>query len=103
MLEKLDTLIDSHFKHIVDRLALVVDFKSLAVIASALAHFAGNINIRQEVHFDLDYAVTLAGFTASALDIERESAACVSVSLCVVGLGEQVADIGENSRIRCGI
>ena len=70
MLEKLNALVNGHFKNIVNALALVVDFKCLTVIAFALADLAGNVNIGQEVHFYLDDAVALTSLTPSALDIE---------------------------------
>ena len=103
VLEKLYTLINSHFQNIVNGLSLIMDFQCLTVIALALADFTGDINIRQEVHFYLDYTVALAGFTASSLDIEGESSAGITMSLSVGSFCKQITDIAENSGIGCRV
>jgi hypothetical protein len=38
----------------------------------ALAGLAGDIDVGQEVHLDLDDAIALAGLAAPALDVEAE-------------------------------
>jgi hypothetical protein len=67
-------LLDRHVQHVGDRLALEDDLQRLAVVALALADVAGDVDIRQEVHLDLDDAVALAGLAAATLDIEGETA-----------------------------
>ena len=103
MLEELNALINSHFQYIIYRLSLIMHIKGLAVVALTLAHLAGNVNIRQEVHLYLDYTVTLAGFAASALDIERKATACIAMSLSIGSFGKKLADIAEYARICCRI
>jgi hypothetical protein len=45
----------------VDVLAAPADVERLAVVALALAHVAGHIDVGQEVHLHLDETVALAG------------------------------------------
>ena len=99
MLEEFNSLVNGHFQHIVNALALVVDFESFTVVALALADFAWNINIGEEMHFYLDDTVALTSLAASALDIEGESSACVAVSTGVGSLGKKVTDIAEHACI----
>ena len=54
-------------------LALVLHLERLAVVALAMAFLAGHVHVRQEVHFDLQGAVALAGFAAAALDVEART------------------------------
>ena len=66
-------LLDGQFEHLVDAFTFVIDFERFAVVAQAVTDIAGNIDIRQEVHFDLDHAVALTGLAAPALDVEGET------------------------------
>ena len=70
ILEILKALFHGHIQHFGDIFALVADFKSLAIIALALANIAGNVNIGQEMHLDFQKAIAGAGFAASAANIE---------------------------------
>ena len=65
-----------------------------------MAHFAGNVHVRQEVHFDLQSAVALAGFTASALHIEGETARTVASYLRFLCFREQLTNRIPHARIR---
>ena len=65
-----------------------------------MADFAGNVDIGQEIHFDADDAVTLAGFTAAAFDIEAEPAGFVAAHLGFCRLAVELADGIEDARIR---
>ena len=70
-----------------------MDLQRLAVVAFALAHLAGNVNIRQEVHLDLELTVAAAGLAASAAHVEAEAPRVVASRLRVRRGGEQVADV----------
>ncbi|MNE50429.1 hypothetical protein D3C80_1450020 [compost metagenome] len=72
-IKELTGFFDGHIQHFVDCLALVLNLQRFAVIAFASALIARHINIRQEVHFDFDHAVTLTGFTASAAHVKAET------------------------------
>jgi hypothetical protein len=61
-----------------------VHLERLAVVAGAGADLARDVDVRQEVHLDLDGAVTGAGLAAAALDVEAEPAGQVAADL---GLG----------------
>ena len=91
-LEELDRLVDGHVEHVGDRLAAVGHLQRLAVEALAAADVAGDEDVGQEVHLDLDQPVALAGLAAAALDVEAEPARPVAARL---GLGQP----GEQSRI----
>jgi hypothetical protein len=88
-------VLDGHLEHFVDGLALVADIQGLAVVALALADVAGHVDIRQEVHLDLDHAVALAGLAAAALDVEAEAARLVAAGARFLGAGEQLANRRE--------
>ena len=97
--EELTCFIYRHIQHFIDIFALVAHLERLLVVAAPLAHIAGNVNIRQKVHLDFEQAVTRAGLTAAALDIEGETACIIAACLRICRLGEQVADIVEHTRI----
>ena len=65
-----------------------MDFQSFAIIAGAVADLAGHIDIRQEVHLNLDNPITRAGLTAAALDIKAETSLLVAANLGFIGLGK---------------
>ena len=52
------------------RLALVLHLQGFAVVAFAVAHVARHVDVRQEVHLDLDHAVALAGLAAPPLTLK---------------------------------
>ena len=102
-LEELQRLLDRHVEHVGDRLALEQHFQRLAVVALALADVAGDVDVGQKVHLDLDDAVALAGLAAAALDVEREAAGLVAARLALGQAGEPFADRRERARIGRGI
>src|SRR3546814_8781662 len=71
----------------------------LAVVALAVAHVAGDVDIRQEVHLDLQHAVALTGLAPPALDVEGEAPRLVSARLRFRQAGEPVADVGEGAGV----
>ena len=100
VLEELDGLLDRHVEHVGDRLALEADLERLAVVALAVALLARDVDVRQEVHLDLDLAVAAADLAAPALDVEREAAGLVAARPRLLRLGEQVADDVEQPGVR---
>src|SRR5690606_31001244 len=80
-LEEIGGLVDRHVENVGDGFLLEGDFQRLAVVALALAGVAGDIDVGQEVHLDLDDAVALTGLAAAALDVEREAAGLVAARL----------------------
>ena len=103
MREELHALVNGHFEYVVNGLALVVYLERFAVVALALADLAGNVDIREEVHFYLDDAVALAGLTASASHVEGKSSGGISPCLSIGSFCEKLAYIAENAGIGRGI
>ena len=99
MLEELQGLLDGHVQDVGDRAALEADLQRLAVVALAVALFAGDVDVRQEVHLDLDLPVAAADLAAPALDVEAEAARLVAPRSRLLGLGEEVADHVEQARV----
>ena len=97
--EELERLFDRHVEHVGDRLALEADVQRLAVVALAVALLARDVDVRQEVHLDLDLAVAAADLAAAALDVEREAAGLVAARARLLGLGVQVADLVEEADV----
>ena len=101
--EELDRLLDGHVEHVGDRLALELHLERLAVVALALADLAGDVDVGQEVHLDLDDAVALALLAAPALDVEREPARPVAARLGLRQPGEPLAHRREGAGIGRGV
>ena len=93
--EEVRRLVHCHVQHFGDVLALVAHLQGLPVVALALADLAGDENIRQEVHLDLQNAVAAAGLAPSAPDVEAEAARAVAPAFGLLGGGEQVPDVVE--------
>ena len=97
--EEVHRLFHRHVEYIGDRLVLEGDLQRLAVVALALADVALDIDIRQEMHLDLEHAVALAGLAAPALDVEREAPRPVAARAGFGQAGEPVADRAEGGGI----
>ena len=80
-----------------------MNFKGFAVIAFSFANFAGNEDVRKEMHFDFDDSVAFTGFASSSADIEGISSCVISPCFGFGGFGKKISDIGENSGICCGV
>ena len=92
-------LFDGHVEDVGDRLALEADVERLAVVALAVALLARDVDVRQEVHLDLDLAVAAADLAAAALDVEGEAAGLVAAGAGLLGLGVEVADDVEEADV----
>ena len=79
------------------------DLERLAVVTGSTAHLAGHVHVGQEVHLDLDRAVTRAAFAPTAAHVEGEAARQVSADLGLGGLAEQLPNVVEKTRVRGGI
>src|SRR5216683_2891804 len=98
-LEEFGGFLHRHVEHVGDRLAFEEHFQRLAVVAFALADIAGDVDVRQEVHLDLEDAVALAGLAAAALDVEGKSPGLVAARLGLGQAGEPFADRRERAGI----
>ena len=97
------SIFHGHFQHLMDILALVPYLQRFPVVALALADVAGHIDVRQEMHFYLGHAVTLAGLAASALDVEAKSARFVTAGSSFLCARKKLPNRSENARIGGGV
>lgn len=91
-------LLNRHVQHVRNVFVLVCDFKRFPVISFAMTDVTGNVHVWQEVHFNLDDAITLTGFTATAFDIERKTASRITPFTCR-GTPANRSRIGVNSPV----
>src|SRR3546814_8711641 len=96
-------LVDRQVENVGDRLVLEGDLQGLAVVALALADVALHVDVRQEVHLDLDDAVALAGLAAATLHVEGEAARLVAAGVGFRQAGEPVADRREGADVGGGV
>ena len=98
-LEEFHRVLDGHVEHVGDAVALELHLQRFAIVARAVADVAGDIDVGEEVHLDLEHAVALAGFAAAALDVEAEAAGLVAARLRFGEAREPVADVGEGAGV----
>ena len=103
VLEELAGLAYRHIKNLRDGFALIMHLQRIAVVACTVANLAGNVNVRQKVHFYLIHAVALAGLAASSLHVKAEASGLIAAQLRLVGLAEQLADKVKDAGIGCRI
>ena len=96
-LEELLRILDRHVEHVGDGVALELHLQRFAVVPLAVAFLAGDVDVGEEVHLDLDQPVALARLAAAALDVEAEAAGLVAARLAFGEAGEPVADLGEGT------
>ena len=94
---------NGHIEDVSDALSLVQNLQRFAVVASAVADFAGNVDIRKEVHLDLESTVSLAGFAATSLDVERKAPRTVTAQLRFRDLSKEFADLIPHTCIGSGV
>ena len=101
--EKFTAFIYGHIKDFRNRLTLVLYFEGLPVISCTVTYFARYVYIGKKVHFDADNAVTAAGFTTAALDIEAETPRPVAAYFRFRRLTVKLPYEIKDARIRCRI
>ena len=97
--EEFDGLAYGHVEDVGDGLAAVADFQGLTVVAFAVAHFAVDENIREEVHLDGAKSGAFAGVAASAGDVEGEASRFVAADFGAGELGEELPDVVEDADV----
>src|SRR4051794_14418119 len=100
LLEEVDRLLDRHLEDVGDRLALEPDLQRFPVVAATVALLAGDVDVGQEVHFDLDLPIAAAHLAAPALDVEAEAPGLVTAGSRLAGLREELADVVEDAGVR---
>ena len=101
--EERERLLDGHLQDVGDALALVMDLERLAVVPLAAADLAWNVDVRQELHLDLDDPVAGARLAASTLHVEGEAARGVAAQARLGDSREQLADRREEPGVGGGI
>ena len=99
VLEEFHGLVDRHVEHVGYGLAFVAHLQCLAVVAFAVTHLTGYIDVGHEVHLYRLVAVAAASLAAAALDIEREASRLVATDLSLRQFHKQIADVAKYSRV----
>ena len=95
---------DGHVEDLADVFAFVLDFEGFRGCSGLPWQTSqGTLYVGQEVHFDFDDAVALAGFAAAAFDVEGESADVVAAFAREGHAGEEFADGGEQAGVGGGV
>ena len=97
--EELQRLTDAHIQYIENALILIFHFQSFPVVPASLADLARNIDIRQEMHLDLDNPVAAAGFAPAAFYIEAEAPLLIAPQLGFRKARKQIPDKGKHAGI----
>jgi len=96
-------LFDGHVEDIVDVLALVTDLEDGGLVASAVAFFARQLHVGEELHLDCDRSVAFADIAAASGDVEGEVSGGEAAALRVRLRGEERADVIERFDVGYGI
>ena len=83
--------------------ALVPDVEGLAVEPLSRADVAGHVDVGQEVHLHLDHSVAAARLAPPAAHVEAETPGAVAARARLGGRREELADRGEQPRVRGGV
>jgi hypothetical protein len=97
--EKGEGLVYGHIQYLRDVFALVAHIQGFSVIPFASTHVAGDIDIRQKVHFDLDDPIAATGLAPASLYVEAEASRLEASDLGIGGPGKEVPDVGKQARI----
>ena len=99
ILEEGQRLLHRHVQHVINALALIFHLQRLPVVTLSVADLAGYINIRQEMHLDLDDSVAAAGLAPASFYVEAEAPLLVTPGLGVRGGREQIPDLVKHPRV----
>ncbi|MBE7458531.1 MAG: hypothetical protein HS102_18265 [Planctomycetia bacterium] len=91
--------LDAEVEHVGDGSPPKADIERLAVEATASAGFAGDVDIRKEVHLNAFFALSGAGLAAPAAGVEAEARRSVSTYLGFTGRGKKTAQFVEASNV----
>jgi len=83
--------------------SFVANGKGFRIVAAAAADFAGDIYVRQEIHFDAAETFALAGFATPAFHVEAEASGAVTPLAGFREHGKKLADGSEDAGVGGGI
>ena len=72
--KKVAGFVYGHIEYVIDGLSLIGNFQSFFIEALSAADLALNVYVGKEVHFDYVFTRALAGFAATPLYVEGETA-----------------------------
>src|SRR5699024_8092819 len=101
--EKVDGLGDRHLQHIMDIFAAIFDLQHILAITFTATLLARELNISHKLHFNGLDTFALAGFTASAGNIEGEMTGIVTHNFGLVRIVKQIDNAVESLSICSGI
>src|SRR5581483_4527938 len=93
--EKLQRFFDREVQHLMNILAAISDIQYLRFVARALAFFADQFYVGQELHLYRDRTIAFAGIASPAGDIERKMARAEASFFRFRQRSEQVANSVE--------
>ncbi len=96
-------MVNRHVQHVGDVVPLEFHLQRLAVETLPVADIARHIYIGQELHLDAQLALSLAGLTAPAVHVERETSRFVTAHLAFGQFGKQFADLVEHAGVGTGV
>ena len=99
MLKEFHRFLYGHIQHIVNGLSFVFYFQRLPIVPLALADLARHIDIREEMHLDLQDSIAGACLTPSAFYIKAETALLVTTRLCIRSRRKQITDLIEHTGV----
>ena len=91
---------NAHVEHIRDGLAAIGNLKRLTVVTLTAADLARNVDVRQEMHLDLNLSVALACFAATAAHVKGETSRRVAARLRLRRTRKQRAKIIPQANVR---
>ncbi|MNJ44472.1 hypothetical protein D3C77_395260 [compost metagenome] len=103
VLEKFSSHFYCHFQHVRYALVLVFHLERFTVVSLSFTYFTRHVNIRQEVHFNLDNPVPPAGLAAPSLNVKAKAAFLIAANFRFRGLREKIANIVKYARISCWV
>src|SRR6266542_1432158 len=103
VLEERERILDGQVENVGDAQAAESHLERLAIISLSLADVAGNVDVREEVHFDLHQSVAFARLTPAALYVEREAAWSIAANFRFRHFCEQPANRREQPGVCRGI
>src|SRR5213596_2670582 len=78
VLEQGKRILHGHLEQVCNGCTFVLHRQRLAIVAPPAAHFAGDENVGQEVHFNAPQTVAAAGLATPAFHVETEAPGPVS-------------------------
>ena len=99
MLKEFHRFLYGHIQYIVNGLSFVFYFQRLPIVPFALADLARHIDIRKEMHLDLQDSIAGACLTPSAFYIKAETALLVTTRLCIRSRRKQITDLIEHTGV----